>query len=118
MENNVFSFADTFWLQLSGTAMGTPTACAYAMLSYGHHENTEILEEFQPNLLYYKRYIDDIFGIWLPPKTQKINTWNRFKEKLNSWGSLEWIIQEPSNRTQFLDLNIHIQDSSILTETY
>jgi hypothetical protein len=118
MENNVFSFADTFWLQLSGTAMGTPTACAYAMLSYGHHENTEILEEFQPNLLYYKRYIDDIFGIWLPPKTHKINTWNRFKEKLNSWGNLEWIIQEPSNRTQFLDLNIRIQDSSILTETY
>jgi hypothetical protein len=118
MENNVFSFADTFWLQLAGRAMGTPTACAYDMLSYGHHENTKILEEFQPNLLYYKRYIDDIFGIWLPPKTNKINTWNCFKEKLNSWGSLEWIIQEPSTRTQFLDLNIHIQDSSILTETY
>ena len=61
MENNVFSFADTFWLQLSRTAMGKPTACAYTMLSYGHHENTEILEEFLPNLLYYKRYIDDIF---------------------------------------------------------
>jgi hypothetical protein len=46
MENSVFSFANTFWLHLASTAMGTPTACSYAMLSYGHHENTEILEEF------------------------------------------------------------------------
>jgi hypothetical protein len=40
MENNAFSFADTFWLQLAGTAMDTPAACAYAMISYGHHEKS------------------------------------------------------------------------------
>ncbi len=68
MENSVFSFTNTFWLHLASTAMGTPTACSYAMLSYGHHENTEILEEFWPNLLYYKHYIDDILGLWIPPQ--------------------------------------------------
>jgi hypothetical protein len=51
MDNNIFR------LQLAGTAMGTPVACSYATISFGHHENTKILEEFQPNLLYYKRYI-------------------------------------------------------------
>jgi hypothetical protein len=25
MQNNIFTFADTFWLQVSGTAMGTPS---------------------------------------------------------------------------------------------
>ena len=30
MKNNIFSFQDTFWLQLSGTTMGTPVACSYA----------------------------------------------------------------------------------------
>jgi hypothetical protein len=63
MGNYVFSFADTFWLQLAGTAMGTPVAYSYAMISFGHHVNTNILQEFRPNLLYYRRYIDDILGI-------------------------------------------------------
>jgi hypothetical protein len=52
MENNVYSFADTFWIQQASTAMGTPATCGYTMISYGHHENTKVLEEFQPNLLY------------------------------------------------------------------
>jgi hypothetical protein len=46
MNNNMFSFADTCWLQLAGTAMGTSVACSYAMISFGHHENTNILREF------------------------------------------------------------------------
>ncbi len=59
MKNNVFAFKNTTWLQLSGTAMGTPTACAYATILYGHHENSKILPRFSKYLLYYKRYIDE-----------------------------------------------------------
>jgi hypothetical protein len=33
MENNISTFAGTYWLQLSGTVMGTPTACTYATIS-------------------------------------------------------------------------------------
>jgi len=51
MEDNLFSFTDTFWLQLTGTAMGTLVACTYAMISFGQYENKEILPEFQPNLI-------------------------------------------------------------------
>jgi hypothetical protein len=118
MENNIFSFGESYWLQLSGTAMGTPTACSYATVSYGHFENTEILTTFKPNLIYYKRYIDNVFGIWLPPSHNKDSTWNAFKEKLNSWGSLHWTIENPSSHTVFLDLNIYIRNSKIITTTF
>jgi hypothetical protein len=45
---------DTHWLQLYGTAMGTPVACSYAMLSFSHHKYTSILTEFQPNYYFIK----------------------------------------------------------------
>jgi hypothetical protein len=35
MENNIFGFGNSFRLETSGTAMGTPCACAYAMISFG-----------------------------------------------------------------------------------
>jgi hypothetical protein len=52
MKYNIFSFGNATWLQLSGTAMGTPAAFAYATISYGQHENTNILPHFSQNLLY------------------------------------------------------------------
>jgi len=117
MKNNIFHFADTYWLQLTGTAMGTPTTCSYASITYGQHENTEILTTFSPHLLYYRRYIDDIFGIWVPPTTNNIETWEMFKTKLNSWGKLEWVVETPSHHTVFLDLNLQMIDNKIHTNT-
>ena len=92
MDNNVFCFGNTYWLQLSGAAMGMPAACAYATISYGQHENAVILPTFSSNLLYFKRYIDDFFGIWLPPSNNKLATWEAFKTCINNWGCLSWVI--------------------------
>jgi hypothetical protein len=47
MVNNIFTFADTYWLQLTGTAMGTTVACAYAMVTFGQHKNSSHLEKLQ-----------------------------------------------------------------------
>jgi len=117
MKNNVFTFGDTYWLQKSGTAMGTPAACAYATISFGHYENKHILTTFSDNFIYYKRYIDDVFDIWLPPAENNQSTWNTFKRALNGWGKLQWIIEEPSSQTVFLDLDITLKNSKILTKT-
>jgi len=37
MNNNIFSFGDTYWQQLQGTAMGTPAAPLYSIITYGYH---------------------------------------------------------------------------------
>jgi hypothetical protein len=98
--------------------MGTPVACNYTTVTYGHYENTEILNSFKSNLLYYRRYIDDMLGIWLPPPTNQIVTWNRFKEALNKWGSLEWIVKEPSKQTNSLTCTCQLHNGRITTSTY
>jgi hypothetical protein len=118
MENNIFTFGNTTWLQLSGTAMGTPVACAYATRSYGQHENSYILPNFGAQLLYYRRFIDDVFGIWIPPETNPEGKWKEFKEALNNWGGLEWVTEKPTKATVFLDLNIKILQSKIHTSTF
>jgi hypothetical protein len=38
--------------------------------------------------------------------------------KLGSWGSLKWVLQEPSNKVQFLDLDITLENPTIRVETY
>jgi hypothetical protein len=98
--------------------MGTPAACAYATIIFGQHENCVILPNFHSHLIYYKRYIDDIFAIWLPSDRQQINTWNKFKKELNSWSSLEWVIEEPSLSTAFLNLHLKLVGNTIKTSTY
>jgi hypothetical protein len=118
MENNIFSFSSTYWLHTTGTAMGTPVACSYATVAYGQHENKSILTTFSPYLLYYRRYIDDIFGIWLSPITGNDDAWEHFKRELNNWGTLEWITENPAKQTTFLDLHLHLRGTTIITNTH
>jgi len=118
MTRNIFSFSDTFWLQLSGTAMGTPAACNYATITFGQHENSRIFPSYSQHLLYYKRYIDDIFGIWIPPERNNQEAWTNFKEEINNWGNLKWKFEDLSQHTVFLDLSIEIKGSKIQTKTY
>jgi hypothetical protein len=54
-------------------AMGTPTACAFATLTYKDHKNSEILTKFSTNL----------------------------KESFNIWGTLKWVIETYSTQTIF-----------------
>ena len=115
MNNNIFSFGDTFWLQLQGTAMGTPAAPLYSIITYGVHENTRILPTFNENLVFYKRYIDDIIGIWIDSPH---NSWEDFKTQLNGFGTLQWNIEDLTSSTTFLDLTITIKNQKIHTTTF
>ena len=81
MKNNVFQFGDTIWLQLNGTAMGTPPACTWETIYYGVHESMCILANFGQNLLYCGVFIDDMLGIWIPDDSNP-NAWEEFKASL------------------------------------
>jgi hypothetical protein len=123
MENNIFKFGNTFWLQTQGTAMGTPAAPLYSIFTFGHNENTAILPSFQQNLIYYKRVIGDIFGIWVN-RTNNIVAqsptcaWSNFNKNLNQFGSLRWNVEPLTTSSTFLDLSLSIKDGQITTATF
>ena len=68
--------------------MGTPPAPPYATIYYGIHEEKFLLHHSQ-RVIYYRRFIDDVIGIWCPNKNPKLDEseWNDFKQKneLISW---------------------------------
>lgn len=56
-----FLFKGTFYDQTDGVAMGSPPAPVLANLFMGHHEKIW-LEQYQgPEVLFYRRYMDDTF---------------------------------------------------------
>ena len=117
MTSNLFEWGDLYFLQLLGTAMGTSAACMWATIYFAVHENGTLLENFQLNLLLFRRFIDDIFGIWIP-LGDDTTTWKAFKDDTNNFGILTWDFEEPSDCVNFLDLTISIEDSRIVTKTY
>ena len=104
MYNNVFKFGDCYFHQLSGTAMGTPPACCYATIYYAVKEKT-LLEQYRDNLVFYKRYIDDVFGVWV--NNNPTLTFEMFCNDLK-FHKLEWTAQPLAERTTFLDMELYI----------
>ena len=100
MENCVFKFGETFWLQLIGTVTGTPVACIYAILFFAYYERTILLRKYKNNILLYVRQIDDIFCIWVDDK-EKPNAWKEFQKDLNSACKLEWTTTPLSKSVDF-----------------
>ena len=120
MRNNLFTFGDTWWIQVSGTAMGTSPALLYATIYYLYHEETQLLPHWETfQLLLYVRYIDDALII------QRGNgvLFSAFTDAMNSFGEvgkrLEWEATEPGKSVAFLDFTIYFDaDGNLATKTY
>ena len=87
MQNNMFQFVDTFWRQLLGCAMGTSMAVNCVFLCVGILEIQTLLAKHKAHLAFFKRFIDNVTGVWLPDPDQPA-TWTEFLADLNSFGSL------------------------------
>lgn len=118
MNNNIFKFGDTFWWQKTGTAMGTPLAPSYATLYFAIHELT-FVHKF-PDLLYYRRYLDDTLCIWKNTIcTTPSDTFEEFNNSMNDYGQLRWTSTPLSDQVDFLDITItQNNDGTFDTDLY
>ena len=98
------------------TAADVPIAVVmWVTLYFGYHEAHCLIPKYGSYLLYFRRFIDDIFGIWLDNGS---NQWVDFCNDINNFGILTWEINKPSNSVDFLDLTLTIKGSKIVSKTY
>jgi hypothetical protein len=117
MNNNIFEFRDEFFQQIAGTAMGTSAACMYAILYFAYHERRTLLTTYKDNLIFLRRFIDNILGIWI--NDGDTGKWENFQKDLNNYGKLKWKVEERCKEINFLDMTISITNNGkIKTKTY
>ena len=117
MTNNVFKFGETFWLQLIGTAMGRPCACAYATIFFAYFERIHLFPRFKDNLILYVRFIDDILVVWKETNENPEN-FNHFRTALNEQCKLKWKTEDLSRSVDFLDVTISLVGGKAQTKTF
>ena len=116
MKNNIFEWGDLYFLQLLGTAMGTSAACMWATIYFAVHEMGTLQPTYGHKMLLFKRFIDDIFGIWIDDGSG--DDWQDFQRETNNFGILRWEFEELSESVNFLDLTITIKHNRITTRTF
>jgi hypothetical protein len=69
--------------------------------------------------IFYKRFIDNGFAIWLHDLNPTINTtnWNDFKALINVMG-LCWTVKSPRKKLIFMDMTIQVEGEKIVTTIY
>ena len=79
MTMNTFTFGDLTFKQLNGTAMGTPPVPPYPTVYYGIHEEKS-LPKYSQCVVFYRRFIDDVIGIWCPNQNSQVDDteWNSY----------------------------------------
>lgn len=99
---NIMRFHSRIFTQTTGTAMGTVMAPNYAILFMDHLENTFLkTQPIKP--LIWKRYIDDIFMIWIGSKSQL----TKFISELNEFHhNIKFTHEISDTSVVFLDLEI------------
>ena len=102
-----------YFLQLLGTAMGTSSAVMWATLYCAYHGVHKLIPQHGQHLLYFIRFIDDIFGIRLGNTTTE---WTAFCDDVDNFCILYWDIKEQqlSTSVDFVDLKLTIKDGRLI----
>jgi hypothetical protein len=119
MQNNRMQCGDLIFRQTHGVAMGMSPAPTIANLCVAIYERDHIIPLIGSYLMYYKRFIDDGFAVWLHDNypTTNANNWDNFKNICNVMG-LSWTFKSPPKKLIFIDMTIRIEGERLDTTIY
>ena len=117
LNNNFFTFNNGYFLQIHGTAMGSPMAPTYANIFMAVLEK-HMLRNAPNGLTPFEwiRHIDDIVAIW----THGIDALNEFVEYINSFhNTIKFDYKLSTKSVDFLDTTIYInRDNKLESDIY
>ena len=98
--------------------MCTPPAPPYATIYYGIHEE-KFLPHHDQRVIFYRRFINDVIGIWCPHNNHEQDAleWDNFKNKMNAFPGLTWEFSERAKTIDFMDMTISINKSNKIETT-
>ena len=113
LDNNIFGFGDQNYIQREGVAIGSRLgknfACTYM------RKWDEALLEAPVTPLFYKRFIDDGFGIWTGSETE-LKQFAAYANQIHD--SIKVELRYDRKQIEFLDTLVKIEDGHIYTDLY
>ena len=114
LKNNIFTFNEQNYIQVSCSAMGTKMAPKYANISMAGMEKSFFATLNRLPICYF-RFLDDIFMIW----TREQESLNEYLNLANDfYPSIKFTAETSSSEIHFLDSTIHLQNDKVKTEIY
>lgn len=117
LTKNYFKFQDQYYLQLRGSAMGSPMAPNYANLFMGKFEFDFVYNNnpYFKFIKHYWRFIDDLFIIW----SGDVNSLHDFHNYMNAqMRSIKFTLEHNKNSISFLDVKVNKVGTCLETELY
>jgi hypothetical protein len=116
LHQNYFQYNEKFYKPKSGVANGSPLSSIMAEIFLQHLEQSKVkllLED--RNIVYYNRYVDDIFIIY---NQSKITPQHILKHFNTQNKNLQFTLNEEVNQITYLDLNLTNKHGQIKMEIY
>ena len=67
-----FSFSDIMYKQIDGVALGSPLGPVFANIFVSYYECKMFASSGPPDVLWYKRYVDDTFSLFRNDKNRQL----------------------------------------------
>ena len=114
LDNNTFQFHDQHYVQTEGTAIGSKLGRNYACTYMGEWEQ-ELMTRTPHKPYMFKRYVDDIFGVWTEGEHKLLE----FQKLANSiHNNIKVTMTASQNQVPFLDVLITSKEGDIQTTIY